>query len=313
MANFPNACVAALTLVLATCLVSNAQQPLLKTTRLNATKIMGGKRICHVGGNTLQFLDEHRLLVLAGPGPDCFHGVNDLELMVLSTEGTILARKPWPSTFPSVVLDSEQIAVSQVGAVTVLDSNLHDVLTVPVSNEKSTIFLRKSWPDTLIARLPRGEEFALRGKPLQLVGPVPTSSKETVIYNEGDGSRKITLVGQKLVSTNAASKATTLADLTWLFNCTTNCQSYDAGTGFNVSSHNALRAAFISNGSKFPVTDAAGLFPFCRIVVIDLTSGKEIYRKQFITKTGQRSAQISPSGDLLTMSDGDEIELQPLP
>ena len=295
-------------------LIANAQQALPSPTKLSTTKITGGKRICPSGGNTLQFVDENRLLVLVGPPPTCWKSLTELELVVLSIKGTVLAHKPWPSTFSTAVLDSEQIAVGEVGAVRILDSNLQDVQAVPVpAGAKFPVSVRKQWPDTLLAGVSRGQEFALRGTPLKLVGPVKSGLDQTLIYSADDGSRTVALVGQKLVATNAEHNTAVLADLSWLFNCTTYCQSYDAGTGFSVSSHGALRAAFISNGSKFPVTDAAGLFPFCRIVVIDLTSGKEIYRKQFITKTGQRSAQISPSGDLLAMSDGDEIELQPLP
>ena len=196
----------------------------------------------------------------------------------------------------------------------VLDSSLREIQTVPIpSSGQSSVFLQRRSPDTLIARLPRGEEFALQGMPLKLIGRIEHDSEHTVVYEEHGSGRTIILVGQKLLTTESANQTKVLADLSWLFNCTTYCQAYDAGTAFSVSSQGALRAALISNGSKFPVTDAAGLFPFCRVVVVDLTSGKEIYRKQFVTKTGQRSAQISPGGDLLALSDGDEIELQPLP
>ena len=57
------------------------------------------------------------------------------------------------------------------------------------------------------------------------------------------------------------------------------------------------RILVYSNGSKFPITDAAGLFPYFRLQVFDFDSGAELYREEDITRTGDRSATISPDGD----------------
>ena len=92
-----------------------------------------------------------------------------------------------------------------------------------------------------------------------------------------------------------------------------NCQAYDAGTHIEVSSGSKRRVLVISNGSRFPITDAAGLFPYSRLEIFDIDSTRSIYREDHITRTADRYACISPDGDLLATTDGRTVVLRKLP
>src|SRR5690348_11773598 len=80
----------------ATCVNATPQQ----IASLKLQKILGGKHACIAGNRSVQFISEDELLLLAGPDSNCYRNVNDLELVVISTRGRVIARKPWPSTFP---------------------------------------------------------------------------------------------------------------------------------------------------------------------------------------------------------------------
>jgi hypothetical protein len=67
-----------------------------------------------------------------------------------------------------------------------------------------------------------------------------------------------------------------------------------------------------ANGSKLPITDAAGLFPYFRLQVFDFDTGTELYREEYIVRTGQRSAAISPDGDRLATTDGQRVVVRDL-
>jgi hypothetical protein len=118
---------------------------------------------------------------------------------------------------------------------------------------------------------------------------------------------------KKLVQAKPDGELRILSDLSWVMPCAgISCQLYEAGTSHQIVTGAHRRILFVTNGSRFPVTDAAGIFPYFRIAVFDLDSGAEIYRKEYVTKTGKRAAEISPDGDLLAISDGDVVSLYSL-
>ena len=278
---------------------------------LDLGKVLKGKRLCIVGNGSVQFLNENELVLLVGPDADCYRTVQALELITLRMDGHVLARKPWPSTFPFVVLSGGRFAVSGIGEFTVLDHAFQEVQIVsfPVA-EGSSIFLQKEGSDSLLARLPHGGDFTYSGAPLVQTKQHETKQDDRLIYERETGEA-IVARGDHLFVVPSNGKDLHLADLTWLHDCNKLCQTWSGGTNWAVS-ENGKRAVFTSAGTRFPVTDASGLFPFWRVLVIDLSTGKEIYRKEFGTKTSRRSAQLSPKGDLLLLSDGDELHFQPL-
>jgi hypothetical protein len=306
-----------LALTLALFAVTQADAASQQVASLKLQKILGGKQACTVGNNSVQFVSEDELLILAGPTSDCYRSVNDLELVVVSTGGQVIARKPWPSTFPSVVLSSKRIVIADSNNILVLDDHLRTTNTVPLPSEaaRSSVSLSKEEPDTLLVRSARGEIYQYRGTPLQRVNP-PTSTKRgnvSVIYSSEDGGTVAYNANtRQLIETAPNGTSRVLVDLTWVIGCDKFCQEYDAGTAWSVASQGKKRVLVVSNGSRFPITDAAGLFPYFHLAVIDLKNGAEVYRKQYITKTSKRAAQISPDGDLIALSDGDYIEIDRL-
>ncbi len=306
---------AALLLTLFAATHANATSRQVASLRLQ--KILGGKQACTVGNNSVQFVSEDELLILAGPSADCYRSVNDLELVVISTRGQVIARKLWPSTFPTVVLSSKRIVIADSNNILVLDDNLRTLDTVPLPSEAahSSVSLWKEDQDTLVVRSVRGENYRYRGTPLQRVDQQSFTRRNdaAVIYaSEGGGTITYSATARQLIETQPNGSSQVLADLTWVIGCEKFCQMYEAGTTWNVASREKKRVLFVSSGSRFPVTDAAGLFPYFHVAVIDLEGGTEIYRKQYVTKTSHRSAQISPDGDLIALSDGEYIEIERL-
>jgi hypothetical protein len=281
-----------------------------KAHSVDLTKLLSGKNACN---GAAQFIQEDEIAMLVGADSDCYKAVDSIELMILSVQGRIISRKPWPSSFPIVSLADGRLAVAGVGEFYVMNAKLETIQTVvPPHVERSSLSLQKTGiPGSVRAKFPRGEAFTYAGIPLQQVRNTEPLAGD-IFITTGDRGQTLVLNGRQLQVTQPNGTKTSLADLKWLFNCDKNCQAYDAGTGWSISNGPNKRIAFMSNGSKFPVTDDAGLFPFFRVFVIDLETGKEVFRKQFITKTARRSAQISPRGDQLLLSDGVELNFQPL-
>ena len=86
-----------------------------------------------------------------------------------------------------------------------------------------------------------------------------------------------------------------------------NCQAYDAGAEIQVSTGKFSRILVFSNGSKFPITDAAGLFPYFRLEVFDVETGQSLFREENILRSGERYASLSPDGDRLATTDGRKV------
>lgn len=297
----------AIALAFILCLDTFGQAP--KTLKLS--KILNGKRACVIGNGSVQFLSQDELVLLTGPEPDCYKNVNNLELVTLSTDGRILASKPWPSTFPFVALDS-RVAIGGSGEVLVLNDRLKTIQTLSLpTGDQSTVSLSKEGTSTLFVTAPRGETLAYAGSPLTPTRDQKSAAGDQRILSHEDGEM-IALKDNKLLTIQSDGKSKTFADITWLHDCNRLCQSWSGGTSYAVSA-NGERSAFVSSATRFPITDESGMFPFWRVLVIDLSSGKEIYRREFDTKTSRRSAQLSPDGKLLLLSDGDELQFQSLP
>lgn len=283
---------------------------------LNLRKVLGGKQACVAGNRSVQFISEDELLILAGPGPHCYKSVNDLYLIVISTRGQVIARKQWHSTLPAVVLSSKRIVIADSNNIYTLDDHLKTINTIslPPGLGHFNAFLSRKDPDTLLVTYPR-ETYEYHGTPLDLVGSATSTHRSdvSVIYSSEDG-RVVTYHSdtRQLIETGPNGVPRVLADLTWVIGCDKFCQAYDAGFAWSVASQRTKRVLFVSSGSKLPVTDAAGLFPYFHLAVIDLQNGAEIYRKQCLTKTSMRSAQISPDGDFIVMSDGESISIEKL-
>ena len=279
-----------------------------KQESLDIAKVLDGHHLCFVGNDSVQFVNDNELVLLAGPDAICYQTVQSLELVVVTKDGRVLARKPWPSTYPFVALSSSRIAIAGSGEITVLDDRLRKVQAIPLPDPRSTIALEKEGSDTLLARASQAGDLAYSGIPLAPTKRFETAPDDRLVYVRESGD-VVLLRKLQLVTFSKGATDKSLADLSWLLDCNKFCQSWSSVRTWTAS-QNGKRAVFTSSGSRFPVTDESGLFPLYRLVVIDLATGKEVYRKEFDTNTAKRSAQLSPSGDVLLMRNGDELRFQ---
>lgn len=135
------------------------------------------------------------------------------------------------------------------------------------------------------------------------------------MFEFADG-RTIIRNGESLLCSNEHHGGEVVVSLKWVIppcDRYVNCQAYDAGAGFQVSTGKFSRILALSNGSKFPVTDAAGLFPYFKVQVFDIETGQTVYREENILRTGECYASISPDGDRLAITDGRKVILRVLP
>lgn len=243
---------------------------------------------------------------MVGPEEECYRSVNQVEMVVLSLEGKIIARKSWPSTYPGLVFAPGRIAVVTNDEVQILDHRLALLQSLALPEGKGPPYLSVYAPGILEVRR---NGIALYGsdplEPVNIALPSPPQDVNT-IFHMADG----TLLGKKgssLIEIAPGAPPRTLADLSWAVpQCLKYeyCQAYDAGTRYQTAVARERRLLICSSGSRFPITDAAGLFPYFRVTVFDVNNGLQVYREEDRFKTGRRGAAISPKGDLLVTYDG---------
>lgn len=281
---------------------------------INLRKALGSQYACAVY-RPIQFLSEDEILLLAGPTDNCYRSVSQLQLVVLSVTGHVTARRDWPSTYPGVVLSHKRLAVAAWDQLLVLDDRLTTTQTISLPKHRAFPIL--SSDEQGLSVVTDAGLLLCTGMPLKCEerrSDREAKSGEQTIYRFADG-RGLTREGELLMKSNGESPSQRVADLSWVVpRCEryVNCQAYDAGTTFQVVSGTKRRVLVASNGSKFPVTDAAGLFPYFRLQVFDLDTGSEIYREQDVLRTGRRGAALSPEGDLLAAFDGATVVMRRL-
>ncbi len=280
---------------------------------LDTKKILGTDQACALAGSNVHFLSAHYLVFFAGPDLSCYRAINNLELVVMGIDGQVVARKPWSSTFPIVVLGEARIATADTNNVVLLNDHLQAIQTSPLPQrmQGSSVFLSKFGTNTLLVSSPQGQTRAFDGDTLTPTAdpPKPSTGAGSPFLVAPDGST-YSYSPQKLFRTLDNGTELAIASLSWVNPCTQWCQEYEAGMSYTLATSSSPRILFSSNGSRFPVTDAAGLFPYFRVQVFDLISGGELYRKEFITKTSVRSATLSPDGKLIALTDGQHIALE---
>lgn len=275
---------------------------------INLRKALGSGYVCTTARGSVQFLSEDKLLLLVGPTENCYQSTTQLQLILLSLNGNILARKSWPSTFPIIVLPDNRIVVSEGSRLDVLNDRLESVQIVPLPrpDHLSMPYLKKRGADKVEVTA-NGDTFLYGGLPLARIeasdADPPIQRGDALVYSFCDG-RYLVNRANILLEIKGGAPPATVASLKWVIPCEKYCQEYEAGNAYQVVTGTTRRVLVMSNGSRFPITDAAGLFPYFRLVVIDLDSGAEIYREENIFKTAKRIVTISPDGDLLATSDG---------
>ena len=256
------------------------------------------------------------MLVLSGPSGDCYRSVSQVALNLISVDGHLIARKPWPSTDPGVVIDTERLVLASPTGLEVDGPNLTSLQSLELPSHRFFPSIQRLDQQDEATVLMDGKDYKFGGRPLELLNQpeLRQSDASKIVFTFSDG-QAIVQSGESLNVESGSHPIRKIADLGWVMPLCgryTYCQSYDAGTGIQVSTGRKRRILVYSNGSKFPITDAAGLFPYFRLQVFDFDSGAELYREEDIARTGDRSAAINPDGDRLATTDGQKIVVHDL-
>ena len=271
---------------------------------------------CALSPRPIQFLSETTILVVSGPA-DCFHPETQIAVNVISIDGHLLARKPWPSTGPGVVVAAERLVLVGASSVEVDGPDLNAIQSLELPPHHSYPRILHSDQQGAITLSIDGKDYSVGGSPLALLAQ-PELDQEGArkeVFSFSD-SQVIVQEDDVLKVAGKGHPSRTIASLQWVMppcGAYTYCQMYDAGSSIQVSTGRKRRVLVYSNGSKFPISDAAGLFPYFRLQVFDFDSGAELYREERITRTGSRSAVISPDGSRLATTDGDKVVVHNLP
>jgi hypothetical protein len=271
---------------------------------------------CRTLQRPIQFFSETTLLVLSGLPGDCYKSVNQVALNLMSLDGHVIARKPWPSTDPGVVIDAGRLVLANPTTLEVDDKDLSSIQSVEVPPHRfMPMILRSDQQSDVTVRID-SNNYTYGGTPLALLRqeepPQTGAIKKVFTFTDG---QVIVRDGESLMVQSEGHAARKIASLEWVLppcGRYTYCQAYDAGFDIQVSTGEKRRILVYSNGSKFPITDAAGLFPYFRLQVFDFYTGAELYREEDIVRTGQRGAAISPDGDRLVTTDGQAVVVRDL-
>jgi len=108
----------------------------------------------------------------------------------------------------------------------------------------------------------------------------------------------------QLYQVTSASENEKVADLHWL------APGWNSGFRYELASAAARRILFFSHGARFPISDTNGFGKYLRVAVVDLTSKKIIFRRQYAIDT---DVAVSPDGHLLAVREKDGVALNALP
>jgi hypothetical protein len=270
---------------------------------------------CRTYQRPIQFFSETTLLVLSGPPGDCDRSANQIALNLISIDGHVIARKPWPSTDLGVVIDAGRLVLAHSAALEVDDKDLTSIQSLDLPPHRFPPAIRSDRQNAVTVTQD-GNDYIYGGTPLALLKqekpPQTGAIKRVFTFTDG---QVIVRDGKSLNVQSEGHAVRRIASLEWVIppcGRYTYCQAYDAGSDIQVSTGKERRILVYANGSKLPITDAAGLFPYFRLQVFDFDTGTELYREEYIVRTGQRSAAISPDGDRLATTDGQRVVVRDL-
>ena len=271
---------------------------------------------CRTFQRAIQFFSETTLLVLSGPPGDCYRSVDQDALNLISIDGHVIARKPWPSTDPGVVIDAGRLVLARSAALEVDNIDLTSIQSLELPPHRFMPMIQRLDQQNAVTITMDGNKYIYGGTPLALLKQEEPSergaSKRVFSFTDG---QVIVREGESLNVQSEGHAIRKIASLEWVYppcGRYTYCQAYDAGFDIQVSTGGKRRILVYSNGSKFPITDAAGLFPYFRLQVFDFDTGAELYREEDTVRTGDRGAAISPDGDRLATTDGQRVVVRDL-
>lgn len=282
---------------------------------LDLHSILGSAYPCSVP-RAIEFLTEDELVVLAGPSPECFAAVDSFEIVAISLDGRVIARRPWTSTDMGLTLPSGRLVLPEFGGVTIVDENLRTIQTLRVAKRGGQAEIAATDTGILSITLD-GQSHSYFGTPLTEVHPPIENSHSGTgeIVSTGDGSWQLTRTRDSLIETLRGGLPRTLADLSWVIPPCENhdlCQTDTTALQFQVVLGKKNRILITSHGVKVPITSSFGLVSNFRAQAFDLDTGAEVYREEDFFRPRERIAVLSPDGDRLVTSDGLSAIVHPL-
>jgi hypothetical protein len=269
-----------------------------KTTKLNLRKALVTEYPCAIYQRPIQFLTDHELVLLSGPTSDCYRAVRQLKLVVVSLDGRVVSSREWPSTDQGLVISSGRLAVAASDQLLVLDDQLATVQSISLPKHRGDP--RLSLKEGGLSITTDGGSLLCGGTPVKCEKKVfaqQPEGKGVSIYSFNDG-RKLLIDGESLKEASGEVPSKQIADLSWVIPKCENyeyCQAYDAATRYQVVLGEKPRILIMSNGSKYPISDAAGLFPYFRVAVFDLNTRSEIIVKRIPSGQGSEARRLAPT------------------
>jgi hypothetical protein len=263
---------------------------------------------CRTFQRRIQFFSETTLLVLSGSPGDCYRSVDQIALNLISIDGHVIARKPWPSTDPGVVIDAGRLVLSRSVALEVDDKDLTPIQSLELPPHRFMPMIKRLDQQNAVTITMDSNNYIYGGMPLTLLKQEKLSPRGAIkiVFSFSDG-QMIVQDGESLNVQSKGHAIRKIASLEWVLppcGRFTYCQAYDAGFDIQVSTGGKRRILVFSN--------AAGLFPYFRLQVFDFDTGTELYREEDIVRTGDRGAAISPDGDRLATTDGQRVVVRGL-
>jgi hypothetical protein len=229
-------------------------------------------------------------------------------LNLISIDGHVIARKPWPSTDPGVVIDAGRLVLSRSVALEVDDKDLTPIQSLELPPHRFMPMIKRLDQQNAVTITMDSNNYIYGGMPLTLLKQEKLSPRGAIkiVFSFSDG-QMIVQDGESLNVQSKGHAIRKIASLEWVLppcGRFTYCQAYDAGFDIQVSTGGKRRILVFSN--------AAGLFPYFRLQVFDFDTGTELYREEDIVRTGDRGAAISPDGDRLATTDGQRVVVRGL-
>ena len=129
------------------------------------------------------------MIVLSGPTSKCYDAVSEIEIVAISLEGRILARRSWTSTDSGLVLRPERLVLPRWEGIEVLDGDLQTIQKLRIVRHDRFSIL--SATDTRILSVAiKGRTYFYAGTPLRQVDlrtskPIPGGNEALVQQQVG--------------------------------------------------------------------------------------------------------------------------------
>lgn len=83
-----------------------------RPSSISLKQVLAPATPCRTFQRPIQFFSATEMLVLSGPSGDCYRSVTQVALNLISVDGHLIVRKPWPSTDPGVVIGPERLVLA---------------------------------------------------------------------------------------------------------------------------------------------------------------------------------------------------------